>query len=147
MEDDGNLEESLARIRKHRITPIDDVIAEERLIAVINGERTELTIQIGRPIVDPPGDPRCPVAIWGLDDRLPDIYGVSTMQALTLAISLAERRLADTAQTDEVTFYFPDGDKERKVSLSFVSRLFGPRRSRRRKPSAGPSNDADSLSV
>jgi hypothetical protein len=72
---------------------IMDPVACRRLICTrASGESFEVTITVGQPYSDS-GTTRCPVAIYPLYERLPDIDGVDSWQALQLAMELVERLL------------------------------------------------------
>lgn len=60
-----------------------------------NGRVFEIGLQIGRPYeTDTPNrDWACPVALIGLHGRFPDMYGVDSLQALSLALRLTRRLL------------------------------------------------------
>lgn len=71
------------------------VIASERfLCADPSGKEVELTVEIGEPYRIDEQEAACPVAIRGWH-RLPDVHGNGTLQALSLAISLAHKLLSD----------------------------------------------------
>ena len=58
------------------------------------GERRQVTVEIGRPYRAPEGEWACPVAVRGLHNRLPDVRGEDSLQALCLAASLVRMLLA-----------------------------------------------------
>lgn len=124
--EDSVSEERLRRIREHRHAPIEDVIAEQKLIAIVGDDRQEVVLQVGRPYVDSDGVARCPVASWGLDNRHPDIGGVETLQALNLACGLLERRLLDEIYSGRTKFILPECVEDDPISAQFVTMsLFG----------------------
>jgi hypothetical protein len=53
-----------------------------------------ITVAVGAPYEDGTGSWACPVVVTGLHDRLADIVGEDSLQALCLAIQLAGRLLA-----------------------------------------------------
>lgn len=58
-----------------------------------DGERREVVVEIGHPYQVPEGQWACPVKIRGLYDRLRDIRGQDSLQALCLAASLVRTLL------------------------------------------------------
>jgi hypothetical protein len=76
-----------------RESPIEDPIATWRLTGLdASGKRRQFVLEIGRPYTAAE-DAACPVALWGLDGRYPDMAGIDTFQALCLAMRLALTRL------------------------------------------------------
>lgn len=68
---------------------MSDIIASSQFLVVSEtGEETAVLAQIGRPYEDNDGVWRCPVALTGLHQKLPDIGGEDPIQALCLAASL-----------------------------------------------------------
>ena len=68
---------------------IADAVAERTLVCVKpNGERVPVTLRIGKPYPASDVDWACPVALEGLERKLPDIHGVDSFQALMLAQKL-----------------------------------------------------------
>ena len=66
-----------------------DTVAERPLMCVkANGERVSVTLRIGKPYPASDVDWACPVALEGLERKLPDIHGVDSFQALMLAQKL-----------------------------------------------------------
>ena len=66
-----------------------DAVAERTLVCVkANGERVSVTLRIGRPYPASDADWACPVALEGLERKVPDIHGVDSFQALMLAQKL-----------------------------------------------------------
>ena len=66
-----------------------DAVAERTLVCVKpNGERVPVTLRIGKPYPASDVDWACPVALEGLERKLPDIHGVDSFQALMLAQKL-----------------------------------------------------------
>ena len=71
------------------------MIASAAFLGVLpDGEERSITVEIGLPYRALTEEWRCPIAIWGLHDRLADIAGGDALQALTLALCLAGRLLA-----------------------------------------------------
>ncbi|HEX3653715.1 MAG TPA: hypothetical protein VHU18_12925 [Rhizomicrobium sp.] len=54
-----------------------------------NGDRFEITLQIGQPYQYGPEEWACPIALAGLYEKLSDIHGGDAIQALCLAIRFA----------------------------------------------------------
>jgi hypothetical protein len=99
---------------------MNEKIAEMDVIAVHpDGRRVPIQIEVGRPYADPrsEGTWRCPVSLGGLDDRLPDIAGVGSFQALCLAINLIRRRLLDT-RDEGVRFITVERGEEFELPLA-----------------------------
>ena len=68
---------------------MQEPIAEEAFVCVCpSGERLRSVAAIGRPYQIGPDEWACPVSLTGLCDRLADIHGGSSLQALCLAASL-----------------------------------------------------------
>ena len=74
---------------------INEAVASVTLSAVLpSGEGRVISIQIGKPYQK--GDHwRCPVAIPGMNDSLPDIAGEDAFQSLCLAMRLVRNLLQD----------------------------------------------------
>lgn len=85
-------------------------VAERKLVAEhpMRG-RIEFCVRIGQPYPELNGERwACPVSIEDLECPLPDIRGVDSLQALTLAIAAAKSLLQQHSQKG-VEFYWPDG--------------------------------------
>ena len=66
-----------------------DAIAERTLACIKpDGQRVSVTLRIGKPYRASDVDWACPVALEGLQSRLPDMHGVDSFQALMLAQKL-----------------------------------------------------------
>ena len=130
---DEDREEQLRRIGEHMRTPIEDVIAEERMIAVVNGKRWEVVLQIGRTYAAPQGEYRCPAALWGLEERYSDIPGEGSLQALSLAHRFVLDRVIDRISSGTARFYYP-GYEDKELTASFIKTIFGMVNRRPRKP-------------
>jgi hypothetical protein len=69
-------------------------VGEERLVGLRpSGERVQIIATIGFPYQVGPEEWACPVSLSGLHDRLHDIHGGSSLQALCLAASLLRQLL------------------------------------------------------
>ena len=74
-------------------------IAEERLVALRpSGERSDVVVAIGLPYRVGHDEWACPVSLAGLHERLHDVHGSSSLQALCLAASLVRRLLTSFVQ-------------------------------------------------
>jgi hypothetical protein len=77
-------------------------IAETELVRVRpGGERITLTVEIGQPYQSPEGIWRTPLALHGLDGRLPDICGQDSLQSLCLAVKMVHLRLASILEAGD----------------------------------------------
>jgi len=130
---DEDREEYFKRMDEHRRTPIDDVVAEQQFIAVVNGKRREVVLQIGRPYAAPQGEYRCPAALWGLEDRFSDIPGEGSLQALSLAHRFVLDRVIDRISSGTARFYYP-GYEDKELSVSYIKKVHGMVNRRPRKP-------------
>ncbi|UTY59971.1 hypothetical protein [Massilia sp. erpn] len=84
-----------------------------------SGEQAEINIQIGRPY---PADGAWACALV-VDERYPDIYGDTSLQALCLAVSLASRRLREMLKAGEILSH-PDSPEVR-LDAEALDALFG----------------------
>ncbi len=83
--------------------------AERRLWAIdATGREFALTIAVGEPYRVDGGDWACSVATEGLFDRLPDIHGVDSWQALQLALRLVASLLTGCATDGGRLFGFEE---------------------------------------
>ena len=70
-------------------------IAKSELVHVrSSGERASIIVEIGQPYQTADGFWSTPVAMHGLDGRLCDICGEDSLQSLSLAVEMVNRRLA-----------------------------------------------------
>ena len=105
--------------------PISDPVAmEEVLWARKDGSEVVLTAKIGKPYRVDEDTWACPVELIGLDEKLPDIPGTGSMQALCLAIGLVKMRLGHLLDRGEALYF--SGDREEKWDASALDALFGP---------------------
>ena len=71
-----------------------DPIATTQFDALLpSGERRRVTLSLGRPYQTATGEWRCPMALDGLQDRLPDAAGEDAIQSLCLALRLLMSQL------------------------------------------------------
>lgn len=87
--------------------------AELHLVGFRNGASTRVPIlaTVGVPYLSD-GQWRCPVGLQGIDDRLPDIAGEDSMQALCLALRFLHARLNAFRSTGGRLFYDVGGPDE-----------------------------------
>ncbi|HEX5206730.1 MAG TPA: hypothetical protein VFW10_02915 [Steroidobacteraceae bacterium] len=72
-----------------------------------DGERFNIVIRIGMPYVVNDVSWACPVAVDGVDQKLADMHGIDSWQAMLLAISLVRSRLEHFLETGG-KLYWPD---------------------------------------
>lgn len=81
-------------------------IAEDAFVWVRrDGEQTMLQARVGAPYRVSDDLWACPAELAGLDGRYLDIYGVSAMQALSLAVNLVGTRLMHLIEEGEHIAY------------------------------------------
>ena len=74
-------------------------IAKTELVRIRkSGEHVAVSIEIGLPHKIEDGFWRTPVALHGIDGRLPDIAGEDSLQSLCLATEMVYRRLVSVLQ-------------------------------------------------
>jgi hypothetical protein len=104
---------------------VSEPIAEEKLIAVHrSGQRVEVTARVGRPYPVGRDEWACPVSLAGLRERLHDVHGASSLQALCLAVSLVRQLLTYFVQ-DGGQLRHHDSDHAFEIAATF-SRIGGP---------------------
>jgi hypothetical protein len=83
-----------------------------------DGRRFTIDIEVGAPYPDPKQKRPwwCPVTMRGLHDRLPDIGGEDSFQALCLALSFIRRRLVH-ARADGVRLLIDENGSEADLRL------------------------------
>ena len=74
---------------------VEFIAARDLIGEAENGERFPISLQIGKPYRASDVDWACPVAIEGLRERLPDMHGIDSFQALLLAIYIARQVIED----------------------------------------------------
>jgi uncharacterized protein DUF6968 len=77
--------------QRRRMT--DPIAAAEFDALLPSGERRRITLKIGRPYRASTGEWRCPMALDGLQERLPDAAGEDSLQSLCLALRLLMSQL------------------------------------------------------
>ena len=98
---------------------MNERIAELEVVAIRpNGERFIIDLAVGRPYPDPKheGTWRCPVSLAGLDNRVPDLAGVGSLQALCIAMNFIRRRLLDT-RDQGIRFFTREESQEVELPL------------------------------
>jgi hypothetical protein len=98
-----------------------DTIAERALVCVkANGERVPVTLRIGRPYPASDVDWACPVALEGLESRLPDMHGVDSFQALMLAQKLLLQLMSGVIE-DGGSFHNEEDDSPVDINKLFAA--------------------------
>jgi hypothetical protein len=98
-----------------------DTIAERTLICLkSSGERLSITIRIGKPYQDSDVSWACPVEAAGLYQRLADVHGIDSFQALMLAVGLL-RRLMHHVIEDGGQFLEPECSSPIDLEQLFAS--------------------------
>jgi hypothetical protein len=59
----------------------------------LDGEAFQIELEVGTPYRCETGEWACPIALRGLHDRLHDVHGEDSFQAICLAIRLAQMEL------------------------------------------------------
>lgn len=90
--------------------PMTELVAERELIGetAVRG-RFPVRIRIGKPYPANDLDWACPVKVEGMEWPFPDMHGVDSLQALTLALYLARQSLEDFLQKGGSLFW-PEGE-------------------------------------
>lgn len=71
-----------------------DVIARLELIEVApDGERKPIRVQIGQPHFDERGSWACPILITSVSDKVREIHGEDSLQALCLGVQFVQSML------------------------------------------------------
>jgi len=97
----------------------NDAVAQRELICErSNGARVRVILRIGRPYRASDVDWACPVEAQGLFERLADIHGVDSFQALVLAQGLL-RNLLRAEVDDGSTFWWADTHEELNIEEMF----------------------------
>jgi hypothetical protein len=66
---------------------VDEIAVAEMSCVAADGVDFDAGIALGRPYRAPTGEWRCPVAMAGLEEQLPDMAGEDSLQALCMALS------------------------------------------------------------
>ena len=83
----------------------DPIATTDLSVMLPSGERRSVTLRIGRPYRAATGEWRCPMALDGLQDKLPDAAGEDAIQALCLALRLLVSQLEGLVQRGGKVFY------------------------------------------
>jgi Domain of unknown function (DUF6968) len=98
---------------------VQEIIAETKCFAVFgNGERKLLHLVVGRPYRIDDRSWACPVQLEGLHEKIPNIVGGDSWQALGLAIGLI-RQLLGYLVEEGGKLYWEEGGEE-----MFLKELF-----------------------
>jgi len=73
----------------------EEIASSEYVFRFADGSERPVRLRVGRPYVDGVAAWACPVELAGFERRYPDIVGEDSLQALSLALTLAWRRLQD----------------------------------------------------
>ena len=93
-------------------------IAERRIWAVSGNERAfEIRLAVGMPYRISEGDWACPTQLMGLHDKLADIHGIDSWQALQLAQGLLAWSLGKFVENGGRLFWEKDGEEVRVESI------------------------------
>jgi hypothetical protein len=76
----------------------EPIASTELLVVPASGRELTVVATIGRPYRDATGEWRCRVELAGLQDRLPDMAGADSLQALCMAASLIRSLLEDVGE-------------------------------------------------
>jgi hypothetical protein len=99
---------------------MNDIIATQSLVGVTKaGCEFEVMIQIGCPRQQENEPAECAVMVVGLQDKPRKIYGITTFQALNLALNYAYLFVSEFLQS-EGKLYFADDEKRTAVPLSLL---------------------------
>ena len=90
--------------------PMKEVVAERELVGETSaGGRFPIRIRIGKPYPASDIDWACPVTVEGMEWPFPDMHGVDSLQALTLALNFARHSLEDFLKKGGALFW-PEGE-------------------------------------
>src|ERR1700679_654852 len=77
-------------------------IAKTELVRIRkNGDHVSVSIEVGQPYKTTDGVWCTPVALHGVDGRLPGIFGEDSLQSLCLAIEFIRARLEDVVEAGD----------------------------------------------
>ena len=91
----------------------------------LRGNGVDVLIQayIGMPYEER-GAWACPAALIGVDERYPDIWGESSMQAVHLAIRLIRQRIGHLLDAGEVLVH--PSERDSRWDIASLNAVFGP---------------------
>src|SRR3569832_1449552 len=105
-------------------SPIHNPIAKQELLWICkDGSEVAVVARIGMPYQVDEGSWACPAELLGVESQYPDMHGVSSMQALNLAIRLIRTRLAHLLENSEALYY--PGDREENLDADCMDYIFG----------------------
>jgi hypothetical protein len=105
-------------------SPIHNPIAKEELLWVRkDGSEVPVVAQIGMPYQVDEYSWACAAELCGVESQYPDMHGVSSMQALSLAIRLIRTRLGHLLEENEALYY--PSDKEIMLDSDSLDDVFG----------------------
>lgn len=105
-------------------TPITDPIAIQELLWIHkDGKEVLLTAKVGRPYKVDDNTWACPAELCGFENQYPDMHGLGSMQALSLAMGLIKTRLGHLLEDGE-SLYYPE-DKESLFDIQCLDAVFG----------------------
>src|SRR5207253_7549268 len=84
---------------------LDEVASTEVLCIAADGREFGARIAVGRPYRATSGEWRCPVAMSGLQERLPDMAGEDSLQALCMVPSTVRVLLEHFVEQGGQLFY------------------------------------------
>lgn len=90
----------------------------------LKGDGTEVPVQAMVGVPYPDGDDwGCPAALHGVDGRYRDIFGISGLQAMCLAMKLIRTQLVHLLGQGETLLYVSEGRE--RVGVEDMATLFG----------------------
>jgi hypothetical protein len=119
--------ESIKERQSNTDSPIKDVIAEKKLFSVDpNGRSQNVCIQIGRPYQVDEYESACPLALYGLGGRMPEIRNTDTMGALCLAIQCAKIMIIGHLQSGGKVYWTEERGEELSAEDIFPTQVASP---------------------
>ena len=97
---------------------LDEVASTEVLCLAADGREFGARIAVGRPYRATTGEWRCPVAMSGLEERLPDMAGEDSLQALCMALSTVRALLEHFVEQGGQLLY-RDGRSPFNIAVTF----------------------------
>jgi hypothetical protein len=83
----------------------DEIAVVEMSCVAADGVEFDARIALSRPYRAPTGEWRCPVAMAGLEERLPDMAGEDSLQTLCMALSTVRALLEHFTEQGGQLFY------------------------------------------
>jgi hypothetical protein len=106
-----------------KTTITDPIAAQEFLWLRRDGTEQLIAARIGRPYAIEDDMWACPVELNGVDTQYPDVLGVGSMQALSLAVRLVRMRLGHLLDDSETLLYVQD--RTTKWDVASLNTTFG----------------------